>query len=106
MTLGEFIFFCGVIHASGVGVEDGSCIACGLPLTPVSSAGGTDYSKGSLRNLPEERNIYLPLAASLLPAEIHSLYFHSEHLLVRHRSTSKSKCGNGHRFGPQGGQCS
>ena len=42
---------------------------------------------------------YLPLTASSLPASYHFLYFHSEHLLVRHLCTSIPKCRNGRPCG-------
>ena len=42
-------------------------------------------------------------AYSRLPAANDLLYFHSGNLLVRHRCTSNTKCGNGRRCGSQGG---
>ena len=46
---------------------------------------------------------YPTLTASRQPAAYRFLYFHSDHLLVRHRCTSTSKCTNGRRCGSQSG---
>ena len=46
---------------------------------------------------------YLSQALSRLPAPYHFSYFHSGHLPVRHHRSSNLECGNGRRFGSQGG---
>ncbi len=63
VDLGGFILSRGVTHASERESKAVPDLLERLPLTPVSLAGDTGYSEGSLRELLEERNItaYIPI---------------------------------------------
>ena len=71
-------------------------------LSYARALGGRDVlGNGISRQAGAHRN--LALAISSLPASDDVLYLHSGYLPVRHRCTSKSKCGNGRRCGSQSG---
>ena len=86
VDLGGFILSRGVTHASERESKAVPDLLDRLPLAPVSLAGDTGYSEGSLRELLEDRNIeaYIPIHTKQENSMVTKgdfVYHHGDHLV-------------------------